>query len=210
MQEKYSSYAFLIAKSILAKWNIQLEYSVFTKEFENHDSIYSIICQAPTNHLFNSLIVAQIKSYKQFIQKRMIDFFINNTSKAEDTEDVIPDIVSDLQDSFSMQQELLGMIEQKHYDGIAKTNAFLLQYIKKNIIKYGYLLNNGAPEIQAEIKGFVEEAECLKHELIHSRQTWRALAIRVSDTLMSVSAFQINELDDIEQRAELQFFDSLT
>jgi hypothetical protein len=209
MQEKYSSYAFFIAKSVLRKFNINLDYSQFLKEFKNKNSVYTILCQAPTTNIFNMLIIAQVKSYTQFVQKRFIDFYISNTSKDEHIEQQFPELIGELEQRFHQNQEVSRAIEQTMYDCIADTNKCLSQFVKEQIIKYGHLMSEIEVPIQKQIENLVDEANGIKQELIACRQTWRYFAIEVSDILMSVSDYHINELNDLEQRAELLFLDNL-
>jgi hypothetical protein len=209
-QKKYSSYAFLIAKSVLRNFNVNLDLKQFQKEFDNKESVYFILCQAPITNLFNSLIKAQIKSYEKFVQKRLIDYFILNTSQGGDGDIVEhPEIVQELNNRFSEIHQSYRIIEQRLYDCTATTNQKLGAYARGQIIKFGYLIDNIDENMLKTVEDLMIEASAIKGQLIGIRQTWRDFAIQVSSTLLSVGQFKINELEDLEQRAELEFLDGL-
>lgn len=209
-QKKYSSYAFFIAKSVLRKFNVNLDFKQFQKEFENKESVYAVICQAPITNLLNSLINAQIKSYEKFIQKRLIDYYILNSNKGEDEESGDhPEIIQDLNQRFSETHQSFCVIEQKLYDCIANTNQKLGAYARSQIIKFAYLVDPIEESIKEQISELIIEAANVKEQLIANRQLWRDFAIEVSSVISSVGLYKVDDFEDLEQRAELDFLDTL-
>jgi hypothetical protein len=212
---RLSSYTLLIAESILRQFNINIDSNTLINELDNKNSVYSVLCQAPMLCIMNDLISAQIKSYQQFIQKKMIDYYANNPPIVDEQGDsssmseYYPDTVAVIKQKFLDAQNASKSILQLMYDNSAFINKTIFKYVNQQIIRHGNFEQFNADELNGELMPLVEQAEGIKSQLISERANWREMAADYTQNLSAVSIYQMNELEDLELRAELDFFSQL-
>jgi len=201
-----SSYGTMLAETILRSFLSDIDGKEILEGIVNKDSIYFILSQVPLLNIMNELLVAQIKSYEGFVQKKMIDFLVNNPP-ADNSEASYPEIITEIQTDFQAKQQDSQKLIQAVYDNCAAVNGLIRDFVRKQMTKSGKLTQDGAAEIQAQLLPFATKSEELKTQLIDCKLQWKEVAANSSKDLSYI--YQMNELEDLELRSELNFYRSL-
>lgn len=204
-----STYSLLIPQSICSQLKIKVGPRELQKAMEDTSSIYHLICQAPIQDMINGIILAQVKSYQVFLQKRLIDCYVDTAPTVADVENTgeespISDAIAEIKDRFLEHVEATKPLEQSHFNLVADTYGFLKKFVNANQGR----LTSYDQAFKASVDNFVEQGKILEAQLLSERSNWREHAIEVADSMMKMSLGRIDELQDLEQRAELAFFQS--
>lgn len=205
------TYNLMITKNILAKLGIYISSQDLFVELEMHNSPYRELCQVPMMHIFNNLILAQIKSYQEFIQKRLIDYFVQNNPTQEELELLgkeqnISEAVLNSKERYLNMKKATQLVEQRLMDNISASQAFLKGVVKKQNM---FFEGEVSKEFHQKVDGFKEYANELQLSLVTEKNHWREFSTNVCMLLSELGNFRITEIEDIEQRAELQFLQNL-
>ena len=209
MVKNFSTYGLLIPQSICSKLKIKVDPRDLIKAVQDDTSVYHVICLAPIQDMYNGIILAQIKSYQVFIQKRLIDGYVSSAPtisevEASGQEPAENETMNLMKDDFLQHIEATKPIEQAHYDLIADSYGALRRYVATNKGQ----LKICTPKLRSTIDNFLEQGKILETQLIELRLKWREHAIEVSDYIMKMGSGRIDDLHDLEQRAELDFLQS--
>ena len=80
-------YIFEIRKGkVNCKLKIKVDPRDLIKAMQDDTSVYHVICLAPIQDMYNGIILAQIKSYQVFIQKRLIDGYVSSAPTISEVE----------------------------------------------------------------------------------------------------------------------------
>ena len=168
----------------------------------------------PMQNNLNAIILSQITSYKIFCQKRLIDFFIltspNDTDSNEGANEYqIPSSVSDLINILINLQQTTREIENTHFEQIYYTQAFLISYLRHQVIQSGRFYGYYTPEFYRETESILQVVLGLKKQLIEYREQWHQLAINIANTLNDIGGYSLDADEDFAQRSDLDFFQAL-
>jgi hypothetical protein len=210
--KSFSTYGLLIPQTICSLLKLKVPPKELQKAMLDEQSVYYILCKAPIQNMVNGIILAQIKSYQLFMQKRLIDCYVNTAptiTEAEKMEEepIINPTVEEMKETFIQHVETTKPFEQQYFDVIADTSSFLKKFVAKNKDKHGQL-QTARPEFKDKCDAFVEQGKMVEGQLLLERTRWREHAIDIADLIMKIGGFGVDELEDLEQRAELAFFQS--
>lgn len=208
------TYDILMAQNILNTFNLSLSNEQIFEALTTTKSIYYWLINMPMQNNLNAIILSQITSYKIFCQKRLIDFFIltspNDTDSNEDANEYqIPDSVSDLIDKLKNLQQMTREIENSHFEQIYNMQAFLISYVRHQVIQSGHFYGYYTPEFHRETDSILQVVLSLKKQLIEYREQWHQLAINITNTLNDIGGYSLDEDEDFAQRSDLDFFQEL-
>ena len=211
---KTETYNILMAQNILSTFNLALSNKQLVEALTTTKSIYYWLINLPMQNNLNAIIVSQIKSYKIFCQKRLIDFFILSIPNEADSpeganEYQIPGSVSDLTDELKHLQQSTREIEKAHYEQIYHTQAYLIAYVRQQVIQSGHFYGYYTPAFYRETEGILQDVLGVKKELIEYREQWHQLAIKVANTLNDIGGYSLDEKEDVAQRLDLDFVQNL-
>ena len=208
------TYNILMAQNILSTFNLALSNTQLVEALTTTKSIYYWLINLPMQNNLNAIIVSQIKSYKIFCQKRLIDFFILSIPSEADSpeganEYQIPGSVSDLIDELKNLQQSTREIEKAHYEQIYHTQAYLIAYVRQQVIQSGHFYGYYTPAFYRETEGILQDVLGVKKELIEYREQWHQLAIKVANTLNDIGGYSLDADEDFAQRSDLDFFQAI-
>ncbi len=210
----FETYEILIAQNLLNQFHLNLELPELEKALKDKKSIYSILLNVPMQNSFNGMILSQIETYKQFCQKRLADYIISTNPTREeqaspDFEEIIPDDIERYKQALINLQNDLRTVEQDYYDGIAKTQAYLIKVVNFEIINQGVFSGNYTKDILEFINEKAIEAQQTRTKLVQLRQEWEKMSSDVCVLLADKSGYLIDENADLAQRSELNFLKNL-
>jgi hypothetical protein len=208
--KQFSTYTLLIPQSICSQLRIKISPKDLLVAMQDSHSIYQLICQAPLQNMINGVILAQIKTYQVFLQKRLIDCYVNAAPTATELENTgeepaVSDNVTEIKDQFLKHVEDTKPIEQSHFNLVADTYGFLKKFVSAHQDAQGRFKAYGN-DFKIKVDDFLAQGKILEAKLLEERINWREHAIEVSDAMMKMGTGRIDELEDLEQRAELAFF----
>jgi hypothetical protein len=208
-----SSYGLMISKNILARLGLMVSAEELLAQLKSPDLVYARLCHLPMMHIYNQLIFAQIQSYQTFIQKRLIDYYIqSNQSRDEassESEAQHPDAITLLKDEFLTLKEQTKVLEQQLLDMITNSQRYLIQMVQLETMQFGGSFKHFPKDYDERIEAFKLSVSTIRKELIAHRADWRAFSITVSERLSQFGYVTPDVADDLEQRVELDFIPNL-
>ena len=142
VEQDLGSYSYLIAENILNKFNLKLSTADIEKAFKDKNSPYFNLLKVPMLNCLNGMVYEQCDTYKLFCQKRLTDYALNvNPSedqlKQSEGAFSLPESIMMLGDELVANQAKLRELEIDYYEILAKTQSYLINYVKKQIISTG-------------------------------------------------------------------------
>ena len=202
----FSTYGLLIPLSICSKLKMKVDPKAFMTAMEDETSVYHQMCLAPLELMRNGIVLAQIKSYQVFIQKLIIDCYVKDAptiSEVEASGKEPPENarINQMKEEFLQHIETSKVLEQAHYNLIADSYGTLRRIVESN----KGTLTSCPPKLKSSIDDFIDQGKCMETQLIGERFKWRERAIEVSDFMMKMGSGRIDDLQELEHRAELNF-----
>ena len=207
-----STYRLLIPQSVCSQLKIKVGPNELKAAMQDESSFYHVVCQAPIQLMINGIILAQIKTYQIFLQKRLIDCYVNTAPTVNEVEITgedppINESINEMKERFLQHAESFKPLEQSHFNLIADTYGYLKKFISAHQNQQEQTKAFDA-DFKSKINAFVTEGKILEAQLIKERLKWREHAIEISDTMMKMGSGRIDDIQELEQRAELAFFQS--
>ena len=214
VDEILGTYSFLIAENILNKFNLKLSASEIEKAFKNQDSMYFHLLKVPMINCLNGMIYEQCESYKLFCQKRLTDYALNVNPTEEQIkqsggEFSLPSSITLLSEELVVLQTRLRDLQIDYYEVLSKTQSYLIQYVKKQIIGMGSFIGNYDDAFFQEMSSFEQRALVVQKNLIEHRNEWHDFSISVTKVIADLASFTLEPEIDIEQRSALNFLRNL-
>lgn len=213
-QHNFGTYAVMIARNILNKFGLYPSTSEIQDAFKNKNSIYHPILIVPMVNTLNGLIFSQIETYKIFCQKRLCDYiiFTNPTDEelaAANGQDHLPDSFEMIHEEYEHKEKDFINLENKYYKQLSETQSYLNNFIKAVLIRKSSYRPEYDDEFLAINDELNQKSEALKQVLLDNKQLWKDFTIKLSKVIIELGGFFISDEDDLEQRAELIFFEKL-
>lgn len=207
-----STYRLLIPQSVCSQLRIKVGPNELKAAMQDESSFYHVLCQAPIQVMVNGIILAQIKTYQIFLQKRLVDCYVNTAPTVNEVEITGEDLpisesINEMKEHFLQHAESFKPLEQIHFNLIADTYGYLKKFVSANQNQQAQKIAFNA-DFKSKINSFVAEGKMLEAQLLQERLKWREHAIEISDTMMKMGSGRIDDLQELEQRAELAFFQS--
>ena len=207
-----STYRLLIPQSVCSQLKIKVGPNELKAAMQDESSFYHVVCQAPIQLMINGIILAQIKTYQIFLQKRLIDCYVNTAPTVNEVEITgedppINESINEMKEQFLQHAESFKPLEQSHFNLIADTYGYLKKFISAHQNQQAQTKAFDA-DFKSKIDAFVAEGKILEAQLIQERLKWREHAIEISDTMMKMGSGRIDDIQELEQRAELAFLQS--
>ena len=185
---KIGTYEKMISNQILNQIGLSLNPNEIQKGLEDKSSRFYSVLRVPMALSLNALILAQIKTYKLFCQKKIADYLIlTNPSQMEqqqqDFEDFIPKDILEFKSQLLEKQQELRNKEQLFYDDLALSQATLKKEVRQQIIEFGEFVGNFNELTTQKLSEISARAAEQKSELIETRRTWKNLAALIASIL---------------------------
>lgn len=214
LNQKMNSYELMIAHHILNQIGIHLSSDKVKEALKDKNSKYHILLSVPMLNVFNSLLLAQIQSYKLFCQKKLADFIIlTNPSEEEqqqiDFEDKIAQDFLEYKDKMCKSQENLRELEQQFYDDLAACQAFLKKIIRQQIMEFGEYIGTSEPFVMEEFGIMRSKVRDIKQQLLQAKLLWHELAEEINLKWVEKGGYILSPEDEMAQRTELMFWKNL-
>jgi hypothetical protein len=214
VEQRLGSYNFLIAENILNKFNLKLSTTEVEKAFTDKNSPFFNLLKVPMLNCFNGIIFEQCETYKEFCQKRLIDYALNvNPSEDELVQSggnfSLPASITQLGDELNARQTGLRDIEINYYEVLTKTQAYLIGFVKKQIISTGTFVGKYDEHFFAEMDSLEQRALSVQKNLIENRESWHEFSITVTKVIADLASYTLPPEVDIEQRSQLNFLRNL-
>jgi hypothetical protein len=214
VEQSLGSYNFLIAENILNKFNLKLSSADIEKAFKDKNSPYFHLLKVPMLNCLNGMVYEQCETYKLFCQKRLTDFVLNVNPTLDELKESggafsLPESITQLGDELVVHQAHLRELEIDYYEVLAKTQSYLIGYVKKQIISTGTFVGNYDDSFFKEMDSFEQRALSVQKMLVENRESWHEFAISVTKVISDLASFTLPPEVDFEQRSQLNFLRNL-
>lgn len=211
---KIGTYEKMISNQILNQIGLSLNPNEIQKGLEDKSSRFYSVLRVPMALSLNALILAQIKTYKLFCQKKIADYLIlTNPSQMEqqqqDFEDFIPKDILEFKSQLLEKQQELRNKEQLFYDDLALSQATLKKEVRQQIIEFGEFVGNFNELTTQKLSEISARAAEQKSELIETRRTWKNLAALIASILADKGVVLYTGDQEYQQIMDLNFLQNL-
>ena len=197
-----STYGLLTAGRILESFHIYLLQAELAEAIRDPNNVYFKLLRVPLKNVFNGIILQQARDYQIYVQKLFVDYLLSGEDgKDESSPGAIVREDLELQRTSLIQMaEAFREQEALHQVLIAESQATLIalsQDLKR--------IEKDSVAFEAELEPYVERAETLNINLRNYRSQFYNLILRVTELLLLLPDYKIDETKANENREALQF-----
>ena len=198
----FSTYGLLTAGRILERFHVYLSHDELAEAIHDPNSVYFKLLRVPLKNVFNGIILQQARDYQIYAQKLFVDYLLSGEDGKDESSPgaVVREDLEAQRTSLIQMDEAFREQETLHQVLIAESQATLialsrdLKRVKEDVFAF-----------DAELEPYVERADTLNINLRNYRSQFYNLILRVTELLLLLPDYKMDEAKAVENRESLQF-----
>lgn len=205
-----STYGSVTVQRIFDLYKFKVSYEEIKDLMNNQDSVYYHFLRVPFINILNGIVIDQVESYREFIQKMFVDYLMSGAANETDAPvqgETIREALEGERTKFIDTTDKFDVEFFNHNSLISDSQKALIKLAKNKFADMDAVTDGDKQELDTLVESFEDKGRSMNAVFIDFRSQLQQMIITVQELVETLPNYQADD-EQIASDKELIDFDT--